>query len=89
VERVEIWYSGRVQRVGFRYQARCAAAGRDVSGSVRNLSDGRVHLVLEGEPAEIAAVLAGVESALGHHIEDRQRLSGPATGVLRGFQVLR
>ena len=39
---------GRVQGVGFRYTVRSLAVGFDVTGFVRNLPDGRVHLVVEG-----------------------------------------
>ena len=48
----EVYYAGNVQGVGFRYTARCAAAGLDVTGFVRNLPDGRVHLVVEGPPRD-------------------------------------
>ena len=46
-EQREIYYSGRVQGIGFRYTARSIAAGRRVTGFVRNLPDGRVHLIVE------------------------------------------
>ena len=45
----EIHYAGRVQGVGFRYTVRSLAARFDVTGFVRNLPDGRVHLVVEGD----------------------------------------
>lgn len=40
---------GLVQGVGFRFFAQRAAARHQVSGYVRNLSDGRVEAVAEGE----------------------------------------
>ena len=45
---MEIFYSGRVQGVGFRYTAKTVAAGFEITGTVRNLPDGRVELVAEG-----------------------------------------
>ena len=47
-KRAHVFYSGRVQGVGFRYSTREVACGYEVTGRVRNLPDGRVELVAEG-----------------------------------------
>jgi acylphosphatase len=47
---VEILIMGRVQKVGFRACIRKIAADMNVSGTVVNLSDGRVHIFATGEP---------------------------------------
>ena len=47
-ERVTMYYSGSVQGVGFRYAVRMLVNGFEVTGTVRNLADGRVELVAEG-----------------------------------------
>lgn len=57
-------YAGRVQGVGFRYTAQRLASDLAVSGFVRNLRDGTVELVAEGEEAEVDALLKAVASAL-------------------------
>ena len=44
---------GRVQGVGFRYFAIHAAADCDVTGYVRNLSDGSVEAVAEGSVKDV------------------------------------
>lgn len=46
---------GRVQGVGFRYSARQEAVRRNLTGWVRNLPDGSVEVVCEGETARVDA----------------------------------
>jgi acylphosphatase len=59
--RVVALVSGDVQGVGFRWfvQGRASAAG--LSGSARNLPDGRVEVVLEGDDDDVNAVLAALD----------------------------
>ena len=47
---------GRVQGVGFRMFAEAAAAREGVHGYVRNLEDGRVEAVVEGEQGAVDRV---------------------------------
>jgi acylphosphatase len=47
---VEIFISGRVQKVGFRACIRKIASDLNVAGTVVNLPDGRVHIFATGEP---------------------------------------
>ncbi len=48
---------GRVQGVGFRYAVERAARTHGVNGWVRNLPDGTVEAVLEGEPEAVDALV--------------------------------
>ncbi len=87
IERWEVFYSGQVQGVGFRYTARALAGRFEVSGFVRNLADGRVELVVEGRPAEVQRFLDAVGKAMRGYIrrvEENRRL---ATGEFEGFAV--
>lgn len=47
---------GRVQGVGFRMFAEAAAVREGVHGFVRNLDDGRVEALVEGEQASVDRV---------------------------------
>lgn len=67
-QRRRVWYEGRVQGVGFRYTARRLAEAFPISGSVRNLADGRVEVVAEGEPSAIAAFLDAIAREMGPNI---------------------
>jgi len=87
LQRREIRYQGMVQGVGFRYTTRRIAAGFRVVGYVRNLSDGRVELVVEGDSAEIEQFLARVRHEMGHYIENVQETIGPAQNDYRRFEI--
>ena len=83
----EIHYSGNVQGVGFRYTVRSAAAGLGLTGFVRNLPDGRVHLVVEGPADQIAALLDAVKAEMGYYIRETIETERAATGRFRSFEV--
>lgn len=65
--------SGHVQGVFFRDGVRHEAMAAGLSGSARNLADGRVEVVLEGGPAAVDRVIAwcrtGPPSALVVNVE--------------------
>jgi len=86
-EQREIYYSGRVQGIGFRYTARAIAAGHRVSGFVRNLPDGRVHLIVEGVLDEVQAFVDSLQADMGGYIYDSQVTVRPATGRFQGFEI--
>ena len=50
--------SGRVQRVGYRAATVERATALKLDGSVRNLADGRVEVVVAGEPPAVEALIA-------------------------------
>jgi acylphosphatase len=85
--RAEVAYSGYVQGVGFRFTARSIAAGYAVTGYVKNLSDGRVEVVAEGERAEVEAFLGELASVMGQHIDKAEASWTEGTGEFRGFTV--
>jgi acylphosphatase len=55
--RAHIFVSGRVQGVYFREKTRKKAQGLGVFGWVRNLSDGRVEAVFEGEKENVEKII--------------------------------
>lgn len=86
---MEVFYSGRVQGVGFRYTVRSAATGFEVTGTVRNLPDGRVELIAEGARDELTAfALAIRESEVGHFIRNDEVRWSDARNEFRGFAIV-
>jgi len=88
--RMQIYYSGRVQGVGFRYATKRVAAGFEVTGTVRNLPDGRVELTVEGNETELKEFRQAIrDSGLGHFIENEELSWREATGEFRGFEIVK
>jgi len=88
LERRRVYYSGRVQGVGFRFTSQHLAQSFEISGYVRNLDDGRVEVVAEGETAELQSFLDSIRDAIGDKIQDtRSESLTPGEPELRGFTI--
>ena len=85
--RREIWYQGHVQGVGFRYSVAQIARRYPVTGFVRNLPDGRVHLVCEGLDVDVGQFVAEVAEKMQVFIRDTQEDSRPGTGQFSRFEI--
>ncbi len=86
--RCRVLFSGRVQGVGFRFTCQALARGFDVSGHVRNLPDGRVEVLAEGESNEIDGFLVAIRREMDAYITDiatRPELAGQ--NPLTGFSI--
>jgi len=83
------YYEGRVQGVGFRYTTNTIAQEFRVVGQVKNLDDGRVELVAEGEPEEITRFLGQIGNTLGRYIRNSLITESPATGQFNVFSIAR
>lgn len=87
---MEVFFSGHVQGVGFRYTAKSVATGFEITGIVRNLSDGRVQLVAEGERAELEAYVVAIRDAgLDGLIRDQKINWSEAQNEFKGFEIVR
>jgi acylphosphatase len=85
-----VFFAGRVQGVGFRYTAKTVATGFEITGTIRNLPDGRVELAAEGHRAELDAFRAALHDAgLAGFIRDEQVMWADAKNEFRGFEIAR
>ena len=88
--RLKILYSGRVQGVGFRYTAKKIAAGFEITGTVSNLSDGRVELIAEGARAELESFRAALrDEGLAGFIRDEKVTWSDVQNEFRNFEIAR
>lgn len=58
MKQAEIVISGKVQGVGFRYSAQSIASGYGLRGYVKNLVNGSVFVLAQGEESDLEAFIA-------------------------------
>ena len=89
MKRIHILISGMVQGVGFRYYAIAHARKLKVNGFVKNLDDGRVEVVAEGD----SRMLEELEKLLrkgpyGSKVEDVKVLTEQYKNEFKDFDVI-
>jgi len=82
-----VFFSGRVQGVGFRYTTLQVAKEFEVSGWVKNLPDGRVQLEAEGAPDIVKAFIATIEERLHGYIRKTERKTAKRPSQFAGFTI--
>jgi len=82
-----VFFTGRVQGVGFRYTALQVAKEFEVAGFVRNLPDGRVQLEAEGRAAEVAAFVTALEERMHGYIRKTERNARVRAPQFSGFAI--
>lgn len=82
--------SGRVQGVGFRYFIHDVAMRESVSGYVRNLPDGRVEALVEGDEEAVTRVERRIRSGPGGARVEHVDVNAEApSGAYTSFEVTR
>lgn len=86
-KRSYIIYSGSVQGVGFRFTAQRIADSLGLTGWIRNLPDGSVEAVCEGEEKDIALFIAKIRNELGPYIRSANVKWEKASGEYQLFDI--
>jgi acylphosphatase len=86
-KQAHIYYSGRVQGIGFRYTVADIANQQRIFGWVKNLVDGRVEVALEGQEDTLNNFLEQVKEHFSRYIQDVNIEWQPASGEFRDFQI--
>ncbi|HEY8369573.1 MAG TPA: acylphosphatase [Thermodesulfobacteriota bacterium] len=90
MRRVRVRVHGRVQGVGFRWSAVETAHALGVRGYVRNLPDGDVEAVVEGEAAAVERMLDWLRRGPRHaHVTGVTVTDEPYTGEFPDFSISR
>lgn len=87
-QRAHVLIEGRVQGVAFRMETRRAAEKRNIEGWVKNLPDGRVEAVFEGEESDVQSMLQWCQSGPSLARVARVNLEKETpTGEFEGFHI--
>ena len=86
VVRKHFYFSGRVQGVGFRFQACMLARSLNLTGYVQNLWDQRVELEAQGEESVIWDMVSALHKQPYIRIDDME-VTDMEMKADRGFQM--
>ncbi len=82
-----IIYSGVVQGVGFRLTTQRKAKELHLAGWVRNLSDGRVEILVEGQKDTIQNFILNLDHHFAEYITKKDVHFGTAGQEFRDFAI--
>lgn len=87
--RVRLFIKGKVQGVFFRQALKVRAKKNNVNGWVRNLKDGRVEALLEGEDADVSTLIEWCHAGSANaRVEDIEIKNEKYKGEFSKFEVL-
>ena len=90
MKRMHVWVSGYVQGVFFRATTRKTAKRHGVKGWVKNLRDGRVEAVFEGEADAVDALVEFChDGPPAASVDDVEAVEEEPTGEFDDFSVRR
>lgn len=87
MKRYLVRYEGRVQGVGFRYNAVRQNAGLALHGFVRNQPDGSVLMDVEGSLRDLKRLLERIKMEMKENIEAVEVTECPLAGHGGGFKI--
>jgi acylphosphatase len=82
-----IIFKGRVQGVGFRFTAFRIATRYQLTGFVRNLPDGTVEMIAQGNLDEITDCIQDIEKSFEGYLRDTAVRQIPADPQYRDFKI--
>lgn len=85
--RWHIFFIGRVQGVGFRYTCRELSKQHSVTGWVKNLPDGSVEMIVEGDVTTVRAYVTDVCDSTHGRVDNREITKSDATGEFDSMQI--
>jgi acylphosphatase len=86
-KRVHIIYDGKVQGVGFRFTCQRLAEDLGVMGWVRNMPDGDVEVIAEGNESKVKELLASLKNDMNRYINGEHIEWQDYAGEFKGFNI--
>jgi acylphosphatase len=88
-QRVRLFIKGKVQGVFFRQALKVTAKKNNVNGWVRNLKDGRVEALLEGDDLDVSTLVEWCHAGSANaRVEDIDIKNEKYSGEFSKFEVL-
>ncbi len=85
--KAHIYFSGKVQGVGFRYTTQRYALKLGLNGWVKNLVDGRVEIMVDGDKGKIERLIENLKKHFGRYIQDCSISYSEDIGGFTNFQI--
>ena len=82
-----IIFTGQVQGVGFRFTALSTANRRRLTGLVRNLTDGSVEMLAQGDSADVDDCIRDLEESFAGYIRETKIEDVPFSPQLKNFRI--
>jgi acylphosphatase len=85
--RAHVIFSGTVQGVGFRFTVQRYALNLDLKGWVKNLPNGSVEILVEGQKEQIEKFCRNIEEYFQGYIRNRDIQFSPAREEFEDFRI--
>jgi acylphosphatase len=86
-KRVHVTYEGRVQGVGFRFTCQRIAEDLMLGGWARNMPDGNVEVIAEGEEKRLNTFLSDISKNMARYISRDNVAWESFKGECKGFNI--
>jgi acylphosphatase len=87
IKQLHLFYTGKVQGVGFRYAVLDIARQQKVSGWVKNLDDGRVEIIAQASEDILKDFLQKINQQFSGYIINLNIEWLPASGEFSDFRI--
>ncbi len=82
-----IIFTGRVQGVGFRFAAFHAANRYQLTGWVRNCTDGSVEMIAQGRPDKMDDCIRDIQESFAGHVRETNIEEVPPDPKRKDFKI--
>jgi acylphosphatase len=82
-----IIFKGNVQGVGFRYTSQRTANRHQLTGYVRNMPDGSVEMLAQGQPQDVEDCINDIQNSFGGYIRQTKINEVPLNPRYSSFSI--